>query len=208
MIYEFRTYDLKHLVLAEVEAQFAEALPHREKYSKLAAFWHTEVGPLNQIIHVWPYESMDERNRVRAEAAKDPHWPPKISDYIVKMRSEIFIPFDGAPTLRPGSFGPVYEMRSYTVNIGGIPGIQKSWQAALPGRLKLSDLAFVGYSDVGRLNQHMHIWAYKDFNHRFETRIKARTVGVWPPKVDPNASFHYSTQENKLMLPASFSPMQ
>jgi hypothetical protein len=31
-------------------------LPLREKHSKLGAFWHTEFGPLNQVIHVYPYE--------------------------------------------------------------------------------------------------------------------------------------------------------
>ena len=37
----------------------------RAKVSPLAAFWHTEVGPLNRVIHVWPYENLD---RLRAEA--------------------------------------------------------------------------------------------------------------------------------------------
>ena len=208
MIYEFRTYDLKPRSVPEVEKRFAEALPHREKYSKLGAFWHTEVGPLNQIIHAWPYESMEARNRIRAEAAQDPNWPPKIGDYIVNMQSEFFISFPGAPTLRPGTFGPVYELRYYAVAYGGIPWALKAWEAGLPKRLELSDLAFVGDSEVGRRNRHMHIWAYKDFNHRFETRAKAVAEGVWPPKPAPGAPDTMVSQENKLMMPSSFSPMQ
>ena len=54
MIYEVRTYTLKPGSVAKFEENFAAALPHREKYSKLGAFWHTEIGPLNQVIHVWP----------------------------------------------------------------------------------------------------------------------------------------------------------
>ena len=61
MIIEMRTYTLQPGTLAEVEKRFAEALPGREKHSKLAAFWHTEIGPLNQIIHVWAYESFEHR---------------------------------------------------------------------------------------------------------------------------------------------------
>ena len=53
MIYEVRTYDLKAGAVPQAEEAFAEALPHREKYSPIAALWHTEIGPLNQIIHVW-----------------------------------------------------------------------------------------------------------------------------------------------------------
>ena len=76
MIYEVRTYTLKPGMVATFEENFAKALPAREKYSKLGAFWHTEFGPLNQVIHVWPYESVDQRNEIRAEASKDPNWPP------------------------------------------------------------------------------------------------------------------------------------
>ena len=74
MIYEVRTYNLQPGSVAKFEENFAKALPARQKYSKLGAFWHTEIGPLNQVIHVWPYESMEERNDIRADAAK---WRPE-----------------------------------------------------------------------------------------------------------------------------------
>ena len=76
MIYEMRTYTLKPGTLAEFEKRFSEAIPHRQKYSPLGAFWHTEIGPLNQVIHVWPYEDLQQRTQTRAAASQDPHWPP------------------------------------------------------------------------------------------------------------------------------------
>jgi hypothetical protein len=57
-IYEFRTYTLKPGSVAQFEKNFAEALPNRIKVSPLSAFWHTEIGPLNQVIHVWEYENL------------------------------------------------------------------------------------------------------------------------------------------------------
>lgn len=45
MIYEMRTYSLVPGSLAEVEKRFGEAYQYRKKYSELAAFWHTEIGP-------------------------------------------------------------------------------------------------------------------------------------------------------------------
>src|SRR5262249_16849946 len=93
MIYEIRTYQVKVGSLAEVEKRFGEAYEYRKKYSPLAAFWHTEIGPLNEIIHVWPYTDAADRARVRAEAAKDPNWPPKIQEFILKMQSELLVPF-------------------------------------------------------------------------------------------------------------------
>ena len=64
MIYEVRTYTLKPGSIAQFEAGFEKSLPNRLKYSELGAFWHTEVGPLNQVIHVWPYEDLAQRTEV------------------------------------------------------------------------------------------------------------------------------------------------
>ena len=55
MIYEVRTYTLRTGATAEFEERYEKRLPLREKHSKLGAFWHTEFGPLNQVIHVYPY---------------------------------------------------------------------------------------------------------------------------------------------------------
>ena len=72
MIYDLRTYTLKPRSVPAVLKMFEEAIPIREKYSQLGAFFHTEIGPLNQIVHIWPYEDADEMQRVRREAAADP----------------------------------------------------------------------------------------------------------------------------------------
>ena len=66
MIYEVRTYTLRPGTVAEFEERFAKRLPLREKHSKLGAFWHTEFGPLNQVIHVYPYDDLQHRTAVRA----------------------------------------------------------------------------------------------------------------------------------------------
>ena len=75
MIIEMRTYTLQPGTLAEAESASANRRRNREKLSKLAAFWHTEVGPLNQIIDVWAYDS-SHRASVRAAASKEANWPP------------------------------------------------------------------------------------------------------------------------------------
>ena len=71
MIYEMRTYTLRPGTVPEFEARFAQRHPYREKYSKLGAFWHTEFGPLNQVIHVWLYEDLNQRLEAREAAATD-----------------------------------------------------------------------------------------------------------------------------------------
>ena len=70
MIYEVRTYTLRPGTVAEFEERFAKRLPLRERHSKLGAFWHTEFGPLNQVVHVYPYDDLRHRTSVRAALAR------------------------------------------------------------------------------------------------------------------------------------------
>ena len=100
MIYEMRTYPLKPGAVAEFEERFARRQPAREKHSKLGAFWHTEFGPLNQVVHVWPYEDLQHRQEVRDSKAKDEELQQfrPASGVIVGQESEVYIP---APFLRP-----------------------------------------------------------------------------------------------------------
>lgn len=205
MVYEIRTYGLAAGSLAEVEKRFGEAYEHRKKYSELAAFWHTEIGPLNEIVHVWPYRDLGERARVRAKVAKEPNWPPKIAEFIRSMHSEILVPFPFSPLLTPGKLGPIYEMRIYTIKLGTLPDIMKGWEAKLPERLKLSPLAVAGNVDLGEANRFIHIWAYPNLDQRAAVRAKAVQLGVWPPG---GGAERLLTQANKIMLPAAFSPMQ
>ena len=55
------------------------------------------------------------------------------------------------------------------------------------------------------LNKYVHIWAYESLSHRAEVRKKAVETGVWPP---PGGGDTLVSQENKIVLPASFSPLQ
>ena len=97
MIYEVRTYTLKPGSVAQWEANFAEALPNRTKHSELGGLWHTEIGPLNQVVHIWPYENLQHRTEIRALAAQEPGWPPKGGDLLLNMESQIFMPAPFSP---------------------------------------------------------------------------------------------------------------
>src|ERR1700735_1384192 len=105
MIIEMRTYTLQPSTVATFEERFGPALPVRAKVSPLAAFWHTEVGPLNRIIRVWPYENFAERSRLRAEGTKLGGWPPNIREFVEEQESEIFIPAAFSPKLDPKKLG-------------------------------------------------------------------------------------------------------
>ena len=204
MIYEFRTYTLHPRTVPEFLKRFGDALEPRLKLSKLAAFWYTEIGPLNQVIHVWPYENALERSKIRAEAAKLSTWPPKVQEFFVDTKSELFEALPYSPPLEPSSNGPYFEMRSYVLKAGSMPQMAQRWGEYLPGRLKLSPLTGVFTSDVGSLNQWVHIWAYKSLDERVAVRKKATADGIWPPPGDSPVV----RQETKILLAAPFSPIK
>ena len=205
MVYEIRTYRIAPGSLAEVEKRFGEAYEYRKKYSPLAAFWHTEVGPLNEIIHVWGYRDLAERERIRGEAAKETNWPPKIGEFIREMRSETVTPFSFIPEVRPGKVGPIFELRYYTLKPGALPQVAKGWEEKAPGRMKLSPIVLAGGVDFGKANGFVHVWAYSSLDQRAEVREEARKKGVWPPA---GSADRLLTQENKIVLPSAFSPLQ
>ena len=204
MIYEMNTVTLKPGSVVEFERLFGEALPHRQKHSRLGAFWHTEIGPLNQVIYVWPYEDLAHRAQVSSTAEQESHWPPPVQELVVSQESEVLSP---APFMRPlesGEMGGVYELRIYTFKAGTIPEVLKRWADVLESREKYSPLAACWYTEVGKLNRFFHVWPYKDLAHRGQARAAAAQDPNWPPKTREFAV----SQENKLMVPAAFSPLK
>ena len=204
MIIEMRTYRLKPGSTPEVEKRFGEALRDRVKVSPLGAFFHTEVGPLNRIIHCWPYENLGERTRLRGEAMKLPSWPPKVQEFLEEMESKIIIPAPFSPKLEERRLGNLYEIRTYTMLPGAAPTVIEKWAERIEGRTKLSPLAFCGHTELGGLNQWIHVWAYKDAAERFAIRHQARATGAWPPATRGQ----FVKQENMFVVPAEFSPLR
>jgi hypothetical protein len=204
MIYEIRSYTLKPGSVPEFEKRFEASLANRLKYSELAAFWHTDIGPLDQVIHVWGYEDLEQRTEIRRAASQEPDWPPNVHELILSMQSEIFSPAPFSPKLGGGQrLGAIYEMRIYQYQPGSIPAVMERWEEALAGgRLEISPIAACMSSEVGRLNVWVHIWPYSSHKERDRIREASFKLDTWPPKT---REFMIS-MENKFMIPASFSP--
>jgi len=100
------------------------------------------------------------------------------------------------------ALGGVYEMRIYTYQPGSIPEVIARWTEAIPHREAFSPLAAAMHSEVGGLNRWMHIWPYKDLAERTRVRGEARKSPHWPTGAGVRIR-----QENKILVPATFSPL-
>jgi NIPSNAP protein len=205
VIYEIRTYTLKPGCVSDYEKRFAEAVETRTKYSPMYGMWHTEIGPLNQIVHIWGYESLQARFDARSAATRDTsgNWPPKTNDLVVSQESDILVPIAGMQP-QSGELGGVYELRMYTYPAGAITEVGKSFAAAYSGRHSEYPVAGIWTSDLGNLNRLYQLFPYKDWDHREQVRGALRQKGIWPPHTEARPV----TQLVRHMIPAPFSPLR
>ena len=130
--------------------------------------------------------------------------PLGISEYIVAMAMDTYVSFDFIAPLRPGEFGPCYEVRSYVLKPDGLAPTVAAWRKAVPGRMAISPVLAAMTSVTGAVTRFLHVWPYKSFDERARLRAKAAADGVWPP---PGGPGHLVSQQVDIYLPTPFSPM-
>jgi len=87
MIYELRTYQLRMGALAEYLALAENKLiPTLAEHGiKPVGFWYTEIGPLNEVVHLWAYGDLNERMHKWANWMQD----PRRAEYLKTLRQLI-----------------------------------------------------------------------------------------------------------------------
>ena len=72
-VLDIRTYTIRPRGAAEFLRLYEElALPIAVKHwGPPVAFYVSEIGPLNQVIHIWEFESLADMERCRAAIAAD-----------------------------------------------------------------------------------------------------------------------------------------
>lgn len=104
MIYEHRTYTLPHGQMDKYLVRYEQhGLPVQLKHlERLLGFWVTEIGPLNQVVHIWVYEDMADRERRRIALNADPAWAA-----FTESNRGSFLDQE-VKILRPAAFSPVF----------------------------------------------------------------------------------------------------
>lgn len=211
MLYEMRTYTTQAGGIgALLDANEAIGRPVRgDDYGVLEGYWYTEIGPLNRVVHLWRYENMEERNRLRAELGRNSDWTgryvPAIRPFLVKQEIR-FLDAIREPKRPPGD-GNLYEFRVYRLQ----PGKAGEWLEAakqmLPAREKYSQCVFMWAQHAPDPNEVCHLWAYPTF----EARLEARRGAAGDPAFQEFAAFTRPftlEQTSTLLLPAEFSPLR
>jgi hypothetical protein len=62
---------------------------------KMVGYYYTDFGPLNQIVHMWGYESLDDRFERRKRLQASPEWQSyakKMRPLVVNVENKLLVP--------------------------------------------------------------------------------------------------------------------
>jgi hypothetical protein len=212
MIYELRTYTVKPGTLGDmVKAASTVSREIRgDNYGKLEGYWSTEIGPLNQVMHLWSFSDLNERARLRAELAQNPRWRSEYTPliYPLLMRQDVRLLNAIRAPVAPASAGNIYELRNYRAKTGGaVRQWIEAFTAALPAREKYSRIVGLWQTEAGQPNEVCHIWAYPSLNARAEARANAVKDPAWQEFLGKGSQL-LEEMHSTIMLPAPHSPLQ
>jgi len=66
----------------------------------LVGYFTTEFGPLNQVVHLWAYASLEDRAKRRAKLLSDPSWTAyaaKVRPLVLWQENKILVPAPFSP---------------------------------------------------------------------------------------------------------------
>jgi NIPSNAP len=211
MIYELRTYTLKPNTAPEA-ARNAGTIGRDirgDNFGKLEGYWITEIGPLNQVMHLWSYPDLNERAKVRAALSANKRWTteyvPLIRDKLIRQDIRLLHGII-APT-KPAKDGNIYEFRNYRIKATAVGQWVGHFREALPVRETYSKITALFQTEAGQPNEVCHIWAYPDLIERSKARGAAVADKDWQAflgKGGPLIEEMHST----IMLPAAHSPLK
>ena len=184
MIYELRTYTLlpgkldDYLKLtADLER---EIFAGDNKFGRLEGQWYTEFGTLNQAVILVGYPDLNERVDIRDELFKSRDWlhsTQKIRCTLVAQETKILRAH--LPLNPPASEGNVYELRTYRTRPGAAGEWLEHFKAIMPVRENYSKNVGLWQTQIGQLDEVVHMWVYRDLNDRAAVRAKVKEDQEW-----------------------------
>jgi hypothetical protein len=211
MLHELRTYTALPGAIPDVLKANEEVgrKVRGDDYGVLEGYWYTEMGPLNQVMHLWRFESFEERARLRGELGKVEGWTkeyvPRLRPLLTAQSTRFLINTKGITA--PETEGNFYEFRNYRVK----PGAAKPWMDAflevMPTREKHSSNVGAWITEGPNPNEVCHMWAYKSLQERAETRDGVAQEDAWKAFVEKGRGY-LEEMHSTMLMPASFSPLR
>ncbi|NQW10149.1 MAG: NIPSNAP family protein [Alphaproteobacteria bacterium] len=211
MIYEFRTYTTAIGMapeLARLSGEIGRDI-RKDDYGKLEGYWMTEIGPLNQVMHLWSYADLNTRQELRDALGRNDAWRTKylpVAGPLI-IRQDVRLMRAVKPVVAPTGTGHVFEYRVYRCKVGKTRPFAEKLRDAMPVREKYSQNVGIWLSEAGQPNEVSHLWAYDSLNHRAEVRAAVARDPEWQA-FTKNGPELIEEMQTMILLPSAHSPMR
>ena len=106
MIVEERIYELHPGKLGDYRrlVETEGIAIQRPILGRLIGYFYSEIGELNSIVHLWAYDSLEDRTARRARLFADPRWvdfSSRLTPLVARQRNRILLPFAFSPEAPP-----------------------------------------------------------------------------------------------------------
>lgn len=209
-IYEMRTYYVKPKAFAEF-MQLTNDYIHlkADSNSKLNGYWTSDIGGLNEVTHIWEYDSYTQKMEAQKSLLQDETWVnnyrKKILKMLVKQDNLVMNPCPWFDVKPPLSIGGVYELRMYDLILGKKEQWEHRFIQGFFERCKLSEPVGVWFTEFGPINRVVMLWPYRSLDDRSKIRKEAQGLEEWIEAIRDCSSF-LAKGHNKVLVPAEFSP--
>lgn len=123
MINELRMYTTRPGKMKDVvnaSATVAQKIRGGDTYGKLIGHWWSEIGKMNQYVHMWEYKDPEEMRRLRSELAAKEDWKnkfvPLVGPNILTQEIRLLRPL--TEIKKPVNSSNIYELKIIKLNIG------------------------------------------------------------------------------------------
>lgn len=206
--YELATLTLAMGTAGAAASAIAAHCAEPEAGGELLGCWFTDIGRLNQMIVLRGFADLAaleaERDRTQRSAS-----PLGCGDFAQAIEQHSFRGFPWMAPARPsaesGIAGPVYEIRTYGIQPGGLQPTLDLWQQFLPARSRVSPCVIAMVALDGPL-RFTNIWAYPTLQARSQARADAVAQGLWPPRGGP--AWLTTDMQSTIALATATSPLR
>jgi len=180
-----------------------------DNYGKNLGYWTSEFGELNQVYHMWEYDDLAHRAKVRGELGAMEAWR---NDYVAKVRpliqrQDVKLLHPQVPVKAPAGTGHIYELRQYQIQTGHAAEWLGHFGDIMPVRQKYSPNVCFWASEVPQPNNVLHMWVYNNLNERAEARAKVDQDEDWA-KFRAKSAHLILNMNSIILMPATVSAMR
>lgn len=185
MINELRMYTTrpgKMMHVVNASATVAQKIRNGDTYGKLVGHWSSEIGRMNQYIHMWEYKDVEEMRNLRSQLSSREDWKnkfvPLVGPYILNQEIRVLKPLIDRKI--PTDNSNIYELKIIKLNIGQV----NNWKN------KFLDII----SSIEGKSVNIGLW-------NTELQDPNEIISIWShPNLEIMSKFWYSLNENKYWI--------